>query len=313
MTRDRCRRQRAAARSPPTSQYYLTLQPRQLPSRYLYDALGSALFEAICQLPWYRDHARRAAPARRARAPRSSRSGRPLSTLVELGPGNGEKLATLLEAGAARRSPRRAPGRRLRRARSTLARADARARSTVSRGRRTRRPTKRACVELRATRRAPAARRWRCSSDRTSATSIRPAPTAFLRGIRARARAGRRAADRRRSREAGARAAARLRRSARRHGGVQPQPAGAHQPRARRRLRRSSRFAHRAVWNAAESRVEMHLVSRRASGSRSRPPTRLHRSKRARRSGPRARTSSSATTSSAGWTRRLRDRQPVGG
>ena len=27
--------------------YYLTLQPRQLPSRYLYDALGSALFEGI--------------------------------------------------------------------------------------------------------------------------------------------------------------------------------------------------------------------------------------------------------------------------
>ena len=33
--------------------YYLTLQPRQLPSRYLYDPLGSALFEAICRLPWY--------------------------------------------------------------------------------------------------------------------------------------------------------------------------------------------------------------------------------------------------------------------
>jgi len=35
-------------------QYYLTLTPRQLPSRYLYDPLGSALFEAICELPWYR-------------------------------------------------------------------------------------------------------------------------------------------------------------------------------------------------------------------------------------------------------------------
>jgi uncharacterized SAM-dependent methyltransferase len=34
-------------------QYYLTLQPKQLPSRYLYDDLGSALFEAICRLPWY--------------------------------------------------------------------------------------------------------------------------------------------------------------------------------------------------------------------------------------------------------------------
>ena len=28
--------------------------PRQLPSRYFYDALGSALFDAICRLPWYR-------------------------------------------------------------------------------------------------------------------------------------------------------------------------------------------------------------------------------------------------------------------
>jgi uncharacterized SAM-dependent methyltransferase len=32
----------------------LALTPRQLPSRYLYDALGSSLFEAICRLPWYR-------------------------------------------------------------------------------------------------------------------------------------------------------------------------------------------------------------------------------------------------------------------
>ncbi len=33
--------------------FYLTQSPRQLPSRYLYDALGSALFDAICELPWY--------------------------------------------------------------------------------------------------------------------------------------------------------------------------------------------------------------------------------------------------------------------
>src|SRR5689334_15574695 len=33
--------------------YFLSLTPRQLPSRYLYDDLGSALFEAICRLPWY--------------------------------------------------------------------------------------------------------------------------------------------------------------------------------------------------------------------------------------------------------------------
>ena len=76
----------------------LTGHPRQLPSRYLYDALGSALFDAICELPWYpitraetrllAEHAREivsgsAAPAR----------------VVELGAGNGAKMAALLEAG----------------------------------------------------------------------------------------------------------------------------------------------------------------------------------------------------------------------
>jgi L-histidine N-alpha-methyltransferase len=75
---------------------YLSLTPRQLPSRYLYDALGSALFEAICELPWYgvaRAEARLLTAHRRdvfARLPR-------LTTVVELGPGNGRKLRTLLD------------------------------------------------------------------------------------------------------------------------------------------------------------------------------------------------------------------------
>jgi dimethylhistidine N-methyltransferase len=75
---------------------YLSLTPRQLPSRYLYDALGSALFEAICELPWYgvaRAEARLLTAHRHdvfARLPR-------LTTIVELGPGNGRKLRTLLE------------------------------------------------------------------------------------------------------------------------------------------------------------------------------------------------------------------------
>ena len=34
--------------------FSLQLNPKQLPSRFLYDALGSALFDAICHLPWYR-------------------------------------------------------------------------------------------------------------------------------------------------------------------------------------------------------------------------------------------------------------------
>lgn len=32
----------------------LALEPKQLQSKYLYDPLGSSLFEAICRLPWYR-------------------------------------------------------------------------------------------------------------------------------------------------------------------------------------------------------------------------------------------------------------------
>jgi len=80
-------------------QYYLTLTPRQLPSRYFYDPLGSALFEAICELPWYR-----ITKAERALLERHAREifdrVEPLSTLVELGPGSGDKLAALVSAGA---------------------------------------------------------------------------------------------------------------------------------------------------------------------------------------------------------------------
>jgi L-histidine Nalpha-methyltransferase len=83
-------------------QYYLTLAPRQLPSRYLYDALGSALFEAICELPWY--------GITRAERRLLSRHGHDIlaqaspTTLVELGPGSGDKLGALIAA-RGRRSP----------------------------------------------------------------------------------------------------------------------------------------------------------------------------------------------------------------
>lgn len=77
--------------------YYLRLDPKQLPSRYFYDPLGSALFEAICHLPWY--------PITRAerrllevRASDIMRLLPPVSTLVELGPGSGEKLSMLVRA-----------------------------------------------------------------------------------------------------------------------------------------------------------------------------------------------------------------------
>jgi dimethylhistidine N-methyltransferase len=80
-------------------QYYMTLQPRQLPSRYLYDDLGSALFEAICRLPWY--------GITRAEARMLDGHGRKVfdllkdvSTIVELGSGDGEKLRVLVQSGA---------------------------------------------------------------------------------------------------------------------------------------------------------------------------------------------------------------------
>jgi dimethylhistidine N-methyltransferase len=80
-------------------QYYLTLAPRQLPSEFFYDPLGSALFEAICELPWYR--------ITRAEGALLDRHGGDilsfvdsLSTVVELGPGSGGKLLTLLSASA---------------------------------------------------------------------------------------------------------------------------------------------------------------------------------------------------------------------
>jgi len=75
--------------------FYLQLSPRQLPSRFLYDTLGSALFDAICHLPWYR--------ITRAELQLLQKHAAPIGQVfkdggrvVELGCGNGEKLAALL-------------------------------------------------------------------------------------------------------------------------------------------------------------------------------------------------------------------------
>ncbi len=69
---------------------------KQLQPRYLYDALGSQLFEAICELPEYRI----TRAERRLLAAHAAAIGGGLVspiTLVELGGGNGEKLALLIE------------------------------------------------------------------------------------------------------------------------------------------------------------------------------------------------------------------------
>ncbi|HET8946187.1 MAG TPA: L-histidine N(alpha)-methyltransferase [Candidatus Polarisedimenticolia bacterium] len=82
--------------------HYLTQRPRQLPSRYFYDDLGSALFEAICRLPWY--------PLTRAENRLLEAHGREIldggvRTILELGPGSGEKLSALLAAAGTHRGP----------------------------------------------------------------------------------------------------------------------------------------------------------------------------------------------------------------
>lgn len=87
--------------------HYLTQTPRQLPARALYDDLGSALFDAICWLPWY--------PVTRAECRLLDTHGGAIldaaggpNRLAELGCGNGDKLRRLLCAG---RTAPRAPGR----------------------------------------------------------------------------------------------------------------------------------------------------------------------------------------------------------
>jgi dimethylhistidine N-methyltransferase len=79
----------------------LRLTPKQIQSKYLYDALGSSLFEAICRLPWYRiTRSEQRLLERHAPAVIdllcASRSAVP--QLIELGCGSGEKLVILAEA-----------------------------------------------------------------------------------------------------------------------------------------------------------------------------------------------------------------------
>jgi len=79
----------------------LALAPKQLQSKYLYDALGSSLFEAICRLPWY--HITRAEQRLlEAHAPEIvewiSRDPDAVPLIVELGCGSGEKIVILAEA-----------------------------------------------------------------------------------------------------------------------------------------------------------------------------------------------------------------------
>ena len=75
----------------------LARRPKQLPAKYLYDALGSRLFEAICELSWYNITRGECALLEQHAETIVSELGDG-ATLVELGSGNGAKLAVLLSA-----------------------------------------------------------------------------------------------------------------------------------------------------------------------------------------------------------------------
>jgi dimethylhistidine N-methyltransferase len=75
----------------------LSRRPRRLQPQYLYDELGSSLFEAICRLPWY--------PITRTEKRLLARHAGEIAaamphtlSIVELGCGTGEKLEILVDA-----------------------------------------------------------------------------------------------------------------------------------------------------------------------------------------------------------------------
>jgi dimethylhistidine N-methyltransferase len=75
----------------------LSLTPKQLQSRYLYNGLGSSLFEAICFLPWYRITRAEGRLLDRFAAEMVAAVADPV-TLVELGCGSGEKISMVARA-----------------------------------------------------------------------------------------------------------------------------------------------------------------------------------------------------------------------
>ncbi len=76
----------------------LALAPKQLQSKYLYDPLGSSLFEAICRLPWYRITRSETDLLARHAGSVVAALGDGEGTIVELGCGSGEKIVLLAEA-----------------------------------------------------------------------------------------------------------------------------------------------------------------------------------------------------------------------
>ena len=78
----------------------LSARPKRLPPRWLYDSLGSALFEAIGQLPWYRITRAELELLDRCAPVVASQVSAPVD-LIELGVGDGRKLLLVARALAA--------------------------------------------------------------------------------------------------------------------------------------------------------------------------------------------------------------------
>ena len=79
----------------------LTSDPKTLPTKYLYDDLGSKLFEVICLLPEYY-LTRAEATILRAHAPEIIAAVGDTVEIVELGSGTAAKTRLLLDAALAR-------------------------------------------------------------------------------------------------------------------------------------------------------------------------------------------------------------------
>lgn len=73
----------------------LSERPRRLDPKWFYDALGSALFDAITRLPWYRISTAEKALLRTACAPLRAIAGK-TTLVIEMGTGGGEKLDLVL-------------------------------------------------------------------------------------------------------------------------------------------------------------------------------------------------------------------------
>ena len=283
----------------------LASQPRSISPKYFYDAAGLAPVRPHLRAARVLPDAHRAAHPARERAARSPRRSGRDAEIVEFGAGSLRKVRLLLDALRAPRALR--ADRHLGRAPAQA--AAARCGADYPRPRRCSRwwPTTRS--------------RWCCRRARHGRRPARRLlPGLDHRQFHARGGAGiscssrpaaarRRAAAGRRPGQGPGGAACRLQRRAGRDGGLQPQPAGARQPRAGHATSMLDALRARAFYNAPLQRIEMHLVSRRRAGGGARRPA-LRASTRARRCTPRTRTSS-PSTACARW--RSDGRLPAGG